>query len=60
MKYKSNNNIVYSCKYHVVFCPKYRRKVLNNGVDERLKANEHGLALLPSRLNRREAPDKYY
>ena len=21
MKYKSNNNIVYSCKYHVVFCP---------------------------------------
>ncbi|HIS88442.1 TPA: transposase, partial [Candidatus Avigastranaerophilus faecigallinarum] len=29
MKYKSNNNIVYSCKYHVVFCPKYRRKVLN-------------------------------
>ena len=27
MKYKSNNNIVYSCKYHVVFCPKYRRKV---------------------------------
>ena len=37
MKYKSNNNIVYFCKYHVVFCPKYRRKVLNNGVDERLK-----------------------
>ena len=37
MKYKSNNNIVYSCKYHVVYCPKYRRKVLNNGVDERLK-----------------------
>ncbi|MBM6651873.1 IS200/IS605 family transposase, partial [Megamonas funiformis] len=37
MKYKSNNNIVYSCKYHVVFCPKYRRKVLNNSVDERLK-----------------------
>ncbi|MCL6477061.1 MAG: IS200/IS605 family transposase [Peptococcaceae bacterium] len=29
--------MVYSCKYHVVFCPKYRRKVLINGVDERLK-----------------------
>ena len=27
-KYKSNCNVVYSCKYHVVFCPKYRRKVL--------------------------------
>lgn len=35
--FKSNNNIVYSRKYHVVFCPKYRRKVLVNGVDERLK-----------------------
>jgi putative transposase len=37
IEYKSNNNIVFSCKYHVVFCPKYRRKVLVNGVDERLK-----------------------
>jgi putative transposase len=37
MKYKSNNNMVYSCKYHVVWCPKYRRKVLQDGIDERLK-----------------------
>ena len=37
MKYKSNHNVVYSCKYHVVWCPKYRRKVLLNGVDTRLK-----------------------
>ena len=37
MEYKSNNNIVYSCKYHVVWCPKYRRKVLVNGIDARLK-----------------------
>lgn len=29
---------MYSCKYHVVWCPKYRRKVLVNGVDVRLKA----------------------
>ena len=35
--YKSNNNIVYSCKYHVVWCSKYRRKVLTNGVDVRLR-----------------------
>jgi REP element-mobilizing transposase RayT len=26
--YKSNNNVVYSSKYHVIWCPKYRRKVL--------------------------------
>lgn len=37
MEYKSNRNIVYSCKYHVVFCPKYRRKLLVDGVDARLK-----------------------
>ena len=37
MKCKSNNNVVYSCRYHVVWCPKYRRKVLVDGVDERLK-----------------------
>ena len=36
--YKSNNNVVYSCKYHVVWCPKYRRSVLVDGVDVRLKA----------------------
>ena len=36
-KYKSNNNIVYSCKYHVVWCPKYRRKVLTDKVETRLK-----------------------
>lgn len=37
MIYKINNNIVYSCKYHVVWCPKYRRKILTDGVDVRLK-----------------------
>lgn len=37
MDYKSNSNVVYSCKYHVVWCPKYRRKVLVQDVDERLK-----------------------
>lgn len=37
MKYKSNNNVTYSCKYHVVWCPKYRRNVLKDGIDLRLK-----------------------
>ena len=37
MRCKSNRNVVYSCKYHVVWCPKYRRPVLVNGVDGRLK-----------------------
>lgn len=37
MDYKSNNNVVYSCKYHVVWCPKYRRKVLVGDVETRLR-----------------------
>lgn len=37
MEYKTNNNVMYSCKYHVVWCPKYRRKVLNGKISERLK-----------------------
>ncbi|TPH11754.1 IS200/IS605 family transposase [Brevibacillus laterosporus] len=29
--------MVFDCKYHVVFCPKYRKKVLIEPVDVRLK-----------------------
>ena len=52
MKYKSNNNIVYSCKYHIVFCPKYRRKILVGDVKTRFKelvqeiCNEFNIDLL--------------
>jgi putative transposase len=35
--FKSKNNIVFNCRYHVVFCPKRRKKVLVNGVEIRLK-----------------------
>jgi putative transposase len=34
---QSNNSVVYVCRYHVVFCPKYRRKVLTPPIDARLK-----------------------
>jgi putative transposase len=34
--FKSHLNVFYSCKYHVVWCPKYRRKVLVGGIAERL------------------------
>lgn len=33
----NNSASVYNCKYHIIFCPKYRRSVLVNGVDEELK-----------------------
>ena len=33
--YKSNNKVVYSSQYHVVWCPKYRRKVLEGQIAKR-------------------------
>ncbi|MBA3073689.1 MAG: IS200/IS605 family transposase [Anaerolineae bacterium] len=35
--FKSSSKIVYSCKYHIVWCPKYRRKVLVDEVAVRLE-----------------------
>jgi putative transposase len=37
MIYISNHHVRYACKYHGVFCSKFRRKVLVGGVDKRLK-----------------------
>lgn len=34
---RSNNNVVYRCTFHVVWCSKYRRPVIDGGVDARLK-----------------------
>ncbi len=36
-EYRRGNTAVYSCVYHVIFTPKYRRPVLINGIDIRLK-----------------------
>ncbi len=35
--YHTAHSIVYSCQYHVIFCPKYRRPVLVDAVAARLK-----------------------
>lgn len=35
--YQSEHSIVYSCQYHVIWCTKYRRSVLDNSVAIRLK-----------------------
>src|SRR3989304_862084 len=45
---KRNRSVVFNMGYHIVFCPKYRRKVLIDGIDICLKklliakAKEHG------------------
>lgn len=61
-RYAQNAGAVYSLKYHVVWCPKYRRPVLVDGVDDRLrellseKAAElgitiHALEVLPDHVH---------
>jgi putative transposase len=50
-RYAKNAGAVFSLKFHIVWCPKYRRPVLAGRVDERLKeiltevATEHGLTI---------------
>jgi putative transposase len=36
-KSKSTHSLVYGCQYHVIFCPKYRCKILTNDVTIRLR-----------------------
>jgi putative transposase len=36
-QYKFDNHLVYSCQYHVIFCPKYSQKVLHEKIAKRLK-----------------------
>lgn len=50
-RYAKNSGAVFSLKLHIVWCPKYRRKVLVGGIETRLesllreKAVEHGCAI---------------
>jgi len=36
-EYRSDKHLVFSCQYHVIFCPKYRRSVLVGEIGQRLK-----------------------
>jgi putative transposase len=36
-EYIHEGHAVYSCQYHIVFCPKYRRKLLTGDIAARLK-----------------------
>ena len=46
-RYTTSAHCIYNLGYHIIWCPKYRRKVLVNGIDERLKEllNETSAAL---------------
>ena len=37
MTLRANSDIAFQCAFHVVWCPKYRRRVLGGEIEERLK-----------------------
>jgi len=51
-RWKRSKGCVYNIGYHIIWCPKYRRKVLVNGIDVRLKellyeqSNKNGYELV--------------
>ena len=40
-RWQRSSTAVYNVAYHIIFCPKYRRKVLTGAVEKRLKALWH-------------------
>ena len=61
-RYKVNAGSVFSLKYHLVWCPKYRKKILVNALEKRLrellhqKAKEikteiHALEIMPDHVH---------
>ncbi|MDF4251099.1 MULTISPECIES: IS200/IS605 family transposase [Streptomyces] len=34
---RSNRNVTFQCAFHIVWCPKYRRRVLEGRIEQRLK-----------------------
>ncbi len=40
-RWKNSNTSIYNLGYHIIWCPKYRRKVLVNEVENRLKELIH-------------------
>ena len=61
-RYKHNVDAVFSLKYHLIFCPKYRKAVLNGEIAEMLKellyikaqelgATIHALEIMPDHVH---------
>ena len=46
----TNNGVVYRCIYRIVWCPKYRRPVIEGAVDQRLKQLAREFTTLRYRL----------
>ncbi|VAW77171.1 hypothetical protein MNBD_GAMMA12-1541, partial [hydrothermal vent metagenome] len=42
--YKRNRNVVYSCQYHVIWCPKHRKHILKGSLEKTFKEIIQSLA----------------
>jgi len=62
VQYRSSHKVVFSAKYHLIWCPKYRRKVLVDKVEDRLESiirevcaecqtNVLGLEIMPDHVH---------
>ena len=51
-EYHSSEHLVYSCQYHVIFCPKYRKRILKDDTETAVKecfvdvAKRHNFSIL--------------
>ncbi len=61
-RYRKNAGAIYSLKYHIVFCPKYRKPILVDDIADRLKelltekahelvAEVHTLEIMPDHVH---------
>jgi putative transposase len=61
-RYRVNAGSVFSLKYHLVWCPKYRKRILTNALEKRLrellyrkakeiKATIHALEIMPDHVH---------
>jgi putative transposase len=56
-RYAKSAGAVFSLKYHIVWCPKYRRCVLVPPVDKRLKTAAEGDCRQPDMMAMEVMPD---
>jgi putative transposase len=43
-EFKKLSNTIYECKYHIVFCPKYRYRIFEGQIGEYVKQQVYSLA----------------
>ncbi len=48
-RFRRLSHTIYECKYHLVFCPKYRRAILKDEIQELCKTGDNQSAAAEGR-----------